>query len=242
MSILDQYERQAVLLDEIATQREMNWDALGDMAEDMRLPVSVRSNLMRSREARLNGLREPRAAFGPFRQMMDGAIALSDQTAVIGTAETGLWPSAQYTGIAANSVRAGQVWYCTAFGVGTTPAASQGNITLTPRWGTSTGGTALGASAATALVASATNAPWQLEYMFVARTVGLAGANSTMVGSGVYSSAVALIAAATGNVVFGSTASVSVDLSIAAGLFMGITLGISSDSWKTLFVGLESLN
>lgn len=219
------------------------WDAFGDMAVDLRLPQRVRDNLMRSREARLAGLREPRAAFGPFRQMMDGAIALVDQTAVTGTSETGLWPAAQYTGIAANQMRAGQVWYCTAFGVSTTAASSQGNITLTPRWGTSTGGTSLGASAATALVASASNSPWKLEYMFVLRSVGLAGANSNMVGNGVYSAAPAVIAAATGSqVMFGSTANVAVDVSIAAGLFMGITLGSASDSWKTLFVGLESIN
>lgn len=224
-------------------QDQMGWDDLGDMASDLRVPQKVRDNLMRSREARMNGLREPKAAFGPFRQMMDGAISLADQTAVTGTSETALWPAAQYTGVAANTVRSGQVWYCTAFGVATTASSAQGNLTLTPRWGTTTGGTSLGASAATALVASASNQPWKLEYMFVARTVGNAGANSNMVGNGVFSTQPAVIAASTGNqITFGSTANVSVDLSIAAGLFMGITLGSASDSFKTLFVGLESLN
>lgn len=224
-------------------QDRMSWDALGDMADDLRVPARVRDNLLRSREARVSGMREPRAAFGPFRQMMDGAISLADQTAVTGTSETGLWPAAQYTGIAANTVRAGQVWYCTAFGVATTAASSQGNLTLTPRWGTSTSGTSLGASSATAQVASASNAPWKLEYMFVARAVGNAGTNSNMVGNGIFSTTTAVIAASTGNqVCFGSTANVAVDLSIAAGLFMGITLGSASDSYKTLFVGLESLN
>jgi hypothetical protein len=231
------------ILDKLARRMEMDWDDLGDMATDLRVPRRVRDNLKRSREARINGLREPKAAFGPFRQMMDGAIALADQTAVTGTSEAGLWPAAQYTAFAANTLRAGQVWYATAFGVGTTAASSQGNITLTPRYGTTTGGTSLGASAATALAASASNAPWKLEYMFVVRTVGLAGANSNLVGNGVFSPAVAIIAAATGTqVMFGSTASVACDLSIAAGLFMGITLGSASDSFKTLFVGLESLN
>lgn len=244
MTLLEKYEHQATLLDQARGQTaNFAWDEFGDMAQDMRLPASVRSNLMRSREARMTGTREPRAAFGPFRQMVDGAIALADQSAVTGTGEAGLWPSSQYTGIAANAVRAGQVWYCTAFGVATTASSSQGNITLTPRWGTTTGGTSLGASSATALVASASNAPWKLEYMFVARTVGLAGANSTMVGNGIFSTTTAVIAAATGNqICYGSTASVSVDLSIAAGLFQGITLGSASDSFKTLFVGLESIN
>ena len=205
-----------------------------------RLPRRVRDNLLRSRETRLGG---PRAAFGPFRQMIDGSIALADQTAVTGTSETALWPVAQYSAFSANQLRAGQVWVATAFGVGTTPASSQGNITLTPRYGTSTGGVSLGASAATALAANATNAPWQLNYYFVVRTIGLAGTNSTCVGNGIFEGAVAMIAASTGNsIVFGSTASVSIDASIASGLFMGITLGSASDSFKTLWVGAESLN
>lgn len=241
--LLERYERQAVILDAVADRQEMAWDALGDMTADLRLPPRIRANLMRSREARVHGLREPRMGYGPFRQMLDGAICLADQTAVTGTSEAALWPVAQYTGWSANQLRAGQVWYCMAFGVGTTAASSQGNITMTPRYGTSTGGTSLGASAATALAASASNAPWQLEYIFVVRSVGAAGANSNVVGNGVFSAPVAIIAAATGSqLVFGSTASVAVDLSIAAGLFMGITLGSASDSFKTLFVGLESLN
>lgn len=243
MGLLEQYERRAVLLDQVADQQEMSWDALGDMAVDLRVPFRIRKNLMRARAARLSGLRQPTMGYGPFRQMLDGAIALADQTAVVGTSETGLWPASQYTGWSANQLRAGQVWYCSAFGIGTTPASSQGNITLTPRYGTTTGGISLAASAATALAASATNVPWQLEYMMVVRSVGLAGANSNVVGSGIFTGAVALIAAATGNsIVFGSTGNVAVDLSLASGLFMGITLGSASDSFKTLFVGLESLN
>jgi hypothetical protein len=185
----------------------------------------------------------PKAGYGPFRQMLDGAIALADQTAVTGTSEVAMWPVAQYTGWAANQLRAGQVWHLTAWGVLTTAGSSQGNITLTPRYGTSSGGTALGASAATALVASASNVAWRLEYDLVVRTVGAAGANSNVVGNGWFLTTVAGIAASTGNIVpFGSTASVAVDLSIAAGIYMGVTMGSASDSLKTLFVGLESLN
>ncbi len=192
---------------------------------------------------RLGRIRGPKAGYGPFRQMLDGAISLADQTAVTGTSEVAMWPIAQYTGWAANQLRAGQAWHLTAYGVISTAGSSQGNITLTPRFGTSSGGVALGASAATALVASASNVAWRLEYDFVVRTVGLAGANSTCVGNGWFTTTVAAIAASTGNIVpFGSTGSVSIDLSIASGLYMGVTMGSASDSLKTLFVGLESLN
>lgn len=243
MTVLERYERDAILLDRAADGLEMSWEALGDMAADLRVPEAVRDNLLRARALRIAGLRGPKAGYGPFRQMLDGAISLADQTAITGTSEAGLWPTAQYTGWSANQLRSGQVWCCTAFGVITTAGASPGNITLTPRYGTSTGGTSLGASAATALATSASNAIWNLTYLFVVRSVGLAGANSNVVGNGEFNAAVAAIAASTGNSIpFGSTGNVAVDLSIAAGLFMGVTLGSASDSMKTLGVFLESLN
>lgn len=192
---------------------------------------------------RLGRITGPKAGYGPFRQMYDGAVALSDQDAVTGTTEVAMWPTAQYTGFGANQLRAGQKWQLTAFGKITTASSSQGNITITPRFGTSTSGTALGASAATALAASASNVPWFMQYCFTVRSVGKAGANSNVVGCGFFTSTVAAIAAATGNmVVFGSTGSVAVDLSVASGLFMGVTMGSASDSLTTFDVMLESLN
>jgi hypothetical protein len=197
-AVLERMERQAVrlgapdpdvdlhldLLEQLGEVGGQSWDAHGDVLEDAGLPARVRENALRSREARLLGLRSPKAAYGPFRQMYDGAIALADQTAVTGTTETALYPSAQYTGFAANQLRAGQIWQLILFGIGTTPGASMGNITLTPRFGTTTAGTSLGASTAAALVASATNKLWQLEMYLVVRSVGLAGANSNVVASG----------------------------------------------------------
>ncbi len=230
MTALEQMEAQAV---DLSAHRQTLLDDVLDLA-------SLEEGKWNDRLGRIKG---PKAGYGPFRQMLDGAIALADQTAVTGTTEVAMWPVAQYTGWAANQLRAGQVWALTAFGVLSTAGSSQGNITLTPRFGTSSGGTALGASAATALVASASNVAWQLQYMFVVRSVGLAGANSNVIGNGFFTTTVAAIAASTGNIVpFGSTANVAVDLSIASGLYMGVTMGSASDSLKTLWVGLESLN
>ena len=204
------------------------------------LPESVREWLRLSELCGPNG---PKMAYGPFRQMVDGAIMLNNQTDITGTAETAMFSVAQYSGWAANQLRAGQLWHLTAFGVVDTPGASQGNITITPRYGTSTSGTSLGASAATALAASATNAPWRLDYDFIVRDIGNAGANSQAVGNGVFTCAIAGIAAATGNaVVFGSTADVAIDTSIASGLFIGVTMGHASDSMTCMGVMLESLN
>ncbi len=154
-----------------------------------------------------------------------------------------MWPAASYTAFAGNTLRAGQKWKLTAGGVLTTAGSSQGNITITPRFGTTTGGVALGASAATALVASASTVAWILEYWFTIRDIGKPGANSHGYGFGRFETTVAAIAASTGNVVpFGSTGSVAIDCSIAGGLFFGVTMGSASDSLKTLDVMLESLN
>jgi hypothetical protein len=204
------------------------------------LPASVQEYLRLSDTL---GPAQPKAAFGPFRQMLDGAIMLANQTAITGTSETGMFSVAQYSGFAANQLRAGQIWKLTAFGIMTTAGASPGNITITPRFGTSTSGTSLGASAATALATSGSNVPWLLDYYMVVRAIGNAGANSSVIGNGIFTAGVAAIAASTGNsVVMSSTASVSVDASVAAGVFIGVTMGSASDTMTTMGVMLESVN
>lgn len=224
-----EFERLAALLND---ESRLNDAALA------RLPAGVRRWL---ELAQVPG--GPRGAFGPFRQMLDGSIMLANQTAITGTSETAMFSVAQYSGFAANQLRAGQVWELTAFGIMTTAGASPGNITITPRFGTSTSGTSLGASAATALATSGSNVPWDFKYRLVVRAIGNAGANSSVVGEGAFSAGVAAIAASTGNtVMMSSTASVSVDTSVAAGLFIGVTMGSASDTMTTMGVMLESLN
>lgn len=179
---------------------------------------------------------------GTFRGMVDGSVCLADLDAIIGTTEVALFPVAAYAGFGPNFLRAGQKWKLTAFGK-MTNAGAAGNITITPRIGTSTGGIALGASAATALVNSATNEPWMLEYHLTIRSIGKPGANSKCVGYGHFTADVAAIAASTGNVVvMGSSAEVSFDASISQGIFIGITLGHASDTMTVMDVILESYN
>ncbi len=200
-----------------------------------RLPEQIRHWL---RISELVGPNGPKMAYGPFRQMLDGAICLANQTAITGTAEASMFPVAQYSGFAANQLRAGQIWRLSTFGIITT-AATPGNITITPRFGTSTSGTSLGASVATALIASQANIPWRFEYDFILRSVGNAGANSNAVGNGNFTAGVAVVA---NDMVMGSTANVLVDTSIASGIFIGVTLGAATVSMTTMGVMLESLN
>lgn len=216
-----------------------------DLANDvyMQLPPRIQALVRKSEELRAKGLGAPRAGFGPFLQMVDGAVMLADQTAVTGTTETAVFPVAQFTGWAANQLRAGQKWFLIAYGIMTTAGASQGNITVTPRYGTSSGGVAMGASVATALAASASNVPWWMTYNFTIRQGGNAGTNAKAIGAGDFGTTVAAITAATGNTIyFGSTASVSIDLTIAAGLYIGVTLGSASDTMTTMDCILVSYN
>src|SRR5512138_2232508 len=138
-----------------------------------------------------------------------------DYTQVTGTAEAALWNATGAapvppTSIAANAVYPGQILKVVAFGVTTTPASAATTMTLTPRWGTSTGGTALGASGAsnTAII-SRTNDPWHLEYVLAIRQTGSAG---SAVGGGRFTCpAIGTAAANPGSLVMGSTAGVTID-------------------------------
>jgi len=214
--------------------------ALARRPDRSRLPADIARWLDLAEAAGPNG---PKMAYGPYRSMIDGSIMLANQAAIIGTTEVGMFSVAQYSGFGPNSMRSGQKWHLTAWGIITTPGASQGNITITPRFGTSTGGISIGASAATALVASATNLPWRLEYDLTIRSIGNSGTNSNLIGNGMFITTPGVISTTTGNVVvFGSTANVAFDASISGGIFIGVTMGHASDSMVCMDVSVESLN
>lgn len=150
---------------------------------------------------------------------------IANLTAVVATVETGLWNVAQFTPIPANDAKAGKIYRLTAGGIVTTGAS--GTLTITPRFGTTTGGVILGASGAQTIPVSLTNVPWELSFCMIVRTVGPPGANSTVVGTGSYSMSGTLATAGSGmNVNYGGTVA-TVDLSVAAGIFIGWTLSVA---------------
>ena len=144
---------------------------------------------------------------------------------ITATSETVLVPTL-WTPIPAFEPRAGKVYQLRVGGTCTTGTA--GTLIITPRFGTVIGGVALGASPTQNYVPSITLAPFVFTYTLVFRTIGQAGTNSTCVGSGAWASngAVATAASAT-DVVCGSTASVSVDTSIASALWIGVTFSVA---------------
>lgn len=162
-------------------------------------------------------------------------IMEADQTAVTGAAEGALWPTSPWTAMVANQLQPGQVYRLTAGGVLTSAASTPGTLTITPRWGTSTGGTSFGISAASAtLTTSQTNVPWFLEALLQCRTIGSSG-------SAVLNGTFECNAVAIASLQFGG-ASTTIDTTTAQGIFIGVTLGSASDSMITRMVVLEALN
>jgi len=152
-----------------------------------------------------------------------------------------LWPAASFTPIFANDPKAGKI-YCVRAGGIITMSVNTCSLLITPKYGT--GGVALGAGPAQILPVMS-NIPWYLQAELVFRTIGAAGTNSTAVLSGVMSIQGTLATAGSGsNVVFGSTASVSVDATINANIEINTTLGgtTGSPSLQTLWAYIFSRN
>jgi|SRR5215472_1082755 len=153
----------------------------------------------------------------------------SAYTTITATVETILIPLA-FTPINAMEPRAGKVYELIVGGTVTTGAS--GTLTITPRIGTNAtpaSNTSIGASAAQTVVPSITTAPFLLRYYLVVRSIGLTGANSTVVGYGNWTSGGAIATASSETAVDIGTvgAAVSVDFSIAQALGMGVTFSIA---------------
>ena len=165
---------------------------------------------------------------------------LANQSAITALTETALF-AAQFIQIPAFDMKTGKVYRLTAGGIVSTGAS--GTLTLTPRWGTSTGGVSLGASGAQTVPVSITNQPWRLECeVYVRGPIGAAGANTPVVCHGTFWSQGAIATAGSAFVVsFGSTASVNVDATIQGGICIGWTLSVAG-SCTPMSSLLQSLN
>jgi len=164
---------------------------------------------------------------------------LANLTAITATTETALWSAAEYTPINARDARPGKIYRVTAGGI--VSFATTGTLTITPRLGLTTSGVTMGASAAqTVQGVTITNAAWQLDFVMVVRTLGVAGANSTVMGTGSFV-AQGSGAASTGmSVVFGGTAA-TVDLTVATGITFGWTLSVAG-SVTPQFAMIQAMN
>lgn len=164
---------------------------------------------------------------------------IADQTAVAGTTEGVIW-AAQFSALPANFFDSpGKTARVRALGVMTT-GATPGTLTLTPRYGTTTAGTSLGAGAASGTLAtSVTAVPWFLDFTIVCRAIGASG---SVVGFGVWESPRGFVTAP-GSVECGNASTATIDTgSATGGLTIGATLSNAGSSLTTKKVAIESLN
>lgn len=164
---------------------------------------------------------------------------LANLTAITATTETALWSAAEYSPIAARDARPGKIYRVTAGGI--VSFATTGALTITPRLGLTTSGVTLGANAAqTVQGVTITNAAWSLDFVLVVRTLGAAGANSTVMGTGTFTSQGSGAANTGLSTVFGGT-SATVDLTVATGITIGWTLSVAG-SVTPQYAFIQALN
>lgn len=173
---------------------------------------------------------------GPFIDPPVAAVGAYSTTTI-----TPLWTMAQFTPIFANDPKAGKI-YCVRAGGIITMSVNTCSLTITPKYGT--GGVALGASPAQ-ILPTMTNIPWYLQAELIFYAIGAAGTNSKAVLSGIFSTQGTIATAGAGTTIpFGSTAAVSVDATINAGVEINTTLGgtTGSPSLQTLWAYIFSRN
>lgn len=159
--------------------------------------------------------------------------------ALVSTAEEGLWAATDFTRIAANDCKPGKIYEVRAGGLITW--ASTGTLTLTPRMGLLISSPTLGVSTvALTTPGVVTNAPWELSFTCVIRTIGAAGANSTAIGTGTFRSLGIGTLGTTVMTAFGGT-SATFDASVATGIWISKTLTVAG-SITTQYVFIRSLN
>jgi hypothetical protein len=130
------------------------------------------------------------------------ADALAANTA---TTAVDMWSGAVFTPLFANDAKAGKIYAIEAGGLIT--MAATGALTITPGLGTTSPGTTLGASIAQTVPASAPSGPWFLTSRWIVRTISATtGANSTIIGGGIFVSPGLAATASTGmQIAFGGT-------------------------------------
>lgn len=180
-----------------------------------------------------------------FRSLQGPEPPTANQTTVAAAADTILWDAANLTPIPANTIIAGQVFVVTAWGVTTTAVTGGQTLVVTPRFGTAVGGTSLGATASMPIHAVvATNIPWHLQMFVHFRTIGASGLATC--GGSMRARSIIGTAATTNSsdAVFGtgSTTATTVNTTAASGLVVSVTPSLSTQTYTTLGVVLESLN
>lgn len=158
---------------------------------------------------------------GPYIDPM-----VASGTPLVSTSAEALWIGATWTPLFANDMKAGKIYTIKAGGILSTGAS--GTLILIPQYGV-LGGTTLGTSQTVTVPINMTAVPWRLEMDLVVRTIGAAGANSTMIGTGIFSTCPFTSAPAAGLacvIPFGGT-SCAFDATINSAITFSKTLSVA---------------
>ena len=208
-----------------------------DLLDDLELDRWIARELRRRPRPPICGGARQYLVDGPY---IDPPVT-APLSANAATTAVDMWSGPQFTPIFANDPKAGKVYVVEAGGFLSTGAS--GTLTISPFYGGS-GGVALGASGAQTVVINLTNIPWFLKCIVVFRTIGAAGANSTVTCTGTWeaSGAVATAGSSMG-ITFGSTSttSTSVDATVNKDITIQKTLSVAG-SWSTNWAYIYSRN
>jgi hypothetical protein len=153
---------------------------------------------------------------GPYVDTM-----VANGTALVSTSAEALWIGATFTPIFANDPKAGKIYSIRAGGILST--STSGTLIIIPQYGV-LAGTTLGTSPTQTVPISLTAVPWYLQFDLVFRTIGAAGANSTCIGTGLFSYASTTGDGMTLN--FGGT-SAAVDATVNSGITISKALSVA---------------
>lgn len=176
------------------------------------------------------------------RQLFGDGPYIDPQVAVgstlVSTSAEALWIGATFTPIFANDPKAGKIYIVEAGGIMSTGAS--GTLILVPQYGV-LGGITMGTSQTVTVPINMTAVPWYLRFVFKFSTIGGAGANSTCVGTGTFTTAPFTSAPAAGIscvIPFGGTIA-TVDATINSGITFSKTLSVAG-SMATHFAFIHS--
>ena len=161
--------------------------------------------------------------------------ALASQSAIVATSETVLFPVAQYLPIPASDARVGKSYFGEMGGIFST--AASGTLTITPRYGLTSGGVTFGASGAQTVPISVTGVPWYLRFVLTFRTVnnGAATSSTALLSGCFWGEGIAATAGSSLVLPFGGT-SATVDTTTAQGIWIGWTLSVAGSVTPELCV------
>lgn len=187
----------------------------------------------------------PIGADGLYYQDTRAPFVVAELAQFTGTGEALIWP-ALYTSLVANYFDINKMVQFVAAGKLTTASSSQGNITLTMRYGTTTGGTSIAASAATALAANKSNISWCIEGFVCCRAIG-SGTNGSLAAWGrmFFDGAGGLFTTAAQMPLLFPASSITgtgVDTTSAQGIIQDVTLGSASDTGNVEYMAFTAMN